>query len=124
MKGSGKINKNRNDIWIGFSIFAAELALFYYFWQNNLILTSSLLAVSAVVLFKWSTKLEIFLYFTGFFLGPVYDITLVPTGIWNYGNHILFGIPPWLPGAYGLGAVMIYKIGASLKNIFANKKYD
>ena len=117
MKISGKIKENRNDIWIGFAVFAAELILFHYFWQNNIVLTISLLAVSVVVLFKYSNKLEKFLYFTGFFLGPVYDIYLVPTGIWTYGNPVLFGIPPWLPLGYGLGAVMIFKIGASLKNI-------
>lgn len=107
---------NRKDIWIGLSIFISELALFYFFWKNNTALAISLLAVSALVLLRYSGKLERFLYFTGFFLGPIYDISLVPAGVWTYGNPVLLGIPPWLPVAYGLGAVMIYKIG----NYFAN----
>ena len=101
----------------GIVIFWLELGLFYYFWRSNVLLTFAILLLSIVILVKFADKKEIILYFTGFFLGPVYDIVLVPTGIWTYGNPILLGIPPWLPAAYGLGAVMIFKIGNSLNNI-------
>ncbi len=111
-----KLKENRNNLWIGLLIFLSELVMLYYFWQNNLVLTLSLLALSAIILFGWSNKLERILYFTGFFLGPVYDITLVHTGIWTYGNPILFGLPPWLPISYGVGAVMLFKVGSSIAN--------
>ena len=90
------------DIAIGLFVFAAEIFLFYFLWKNNMALTVSLLTVSFFVLLGWANKEERLVYFVGFFLGPIVDLSLVPTGIWSYGNPTIFGVPPWLPIAYGL----------------------
>ena|SRR3989344_6931119 len=105
------------EIITWFFILLLEIFLLYLYWKNNIILTAALIIVSIFILLKMSNKNEIILYFTGFFLGPIYDLVLVSTGIWTYGNPLVLGVPPWLPFAYGIGAVMIIKIGSSVRSI-------
>ena len=111
----------KKDILIGIFIFLLDIALLYYLWKNNAFLTLSFLIISAVVLIFWTNKEQKFLYIAGFILGPVYDITLVPTGIWNYGNPTMFGVPLWLPPAYGASIVAIVKIGKGIQNIIQKR---
>jgi len=112
------MEKTEKDILIGVFIFALEIMLFLYLWQNNTILTISLFIVSVVVLLAWTDKEEKFLYFTGLILGPIVDITVVNSGIWTYGNPTIFGIPLWLPLGYALGTVVIIKVGKSTAKFF------
>src|SRR3989344_5441722 len=108
------MDKNKKDFLVGSLVFALEILLFYYLWKNNVILSVSLAAVSIVVLAKFSGKEEKVLYFVCFVLGPIFDLTFVPRGVWSYANPTLFGVPVWLPFAYGLGTVMIVKIGNAI----------
>lgn len=109
------------DMFIGLLIFALELVLFNYLWRNNAILSAALGSISALVLLKWAEKEEKFLYLAGFILGPIYDLMLVPRGIWNYGNPTILNMPMWLPLAYGLGVILIVKIGKGMAGIFSGK---
>ena len=117
-----KMDNHHKEFLIGVMIFVLELLFFYYFWKNNILLTSAILLLSALTLMKFADKGEIFLYLTGFFLGPVFDIVLVPTGIWTYGNPYILSVPPWLWPSYGLGVIMIFKISKSLATFFKGKK--
>ena len=107
----------KKDIFIGFLVFTIDILFFYFFWENNIVLTALLLALSVVVLIWLSSREERILYFTGFALGPVFDLILVPRGAWNYGSPFIFGVPLWLPFAYGIGTVMIVKIGKSIAKL-------
>ncbi len=108
----------KKDIIIGFLIFTLDIALIFFFWKNNILLTSALLIVSAFILFSWSSKEEKILYFACFILGPFYDLILAPAGAWSYGNPTTFGIPIWIYPAYGNSIVAIIKIGKSVARIF------
>ncbi|MBI2656477.1 hypothetical protein HYX03_01945 [Candidatus Woesearchaeota archaeon] len=112
------MNEAKKDILIGFLIYTAELILFYYLWKNNIVLTIALVFVSVFVLLKWTDKEGKFVYFAGFILGLLIELTLVPTGIWSYGNPTIFGIPLWLPLGYGIGAVVAIKAGKSVSKLF------
>ena len=111
------MEQNKKDILIGFAVLALEIALFYYFWKNNIVLTFLFLAISAVVLSKFTGKEEKVLYITCFILGPVFDLTLVPRGVWTYGNPTVYGVPLWLPFSYGIVTVMIVKIGRAIAKL-------
>ena len=78
----------------------------------------SFLIVSAFVLLRWTNREEKFVYFAGFFLGPIIDLILVPTGVWSYGNPTMFRIPMWLPMSYGILIVTAIKIGKATANLF------
>ena len=112
------MDKNKKDILIGFIILALEIILLYFFWKNNKILAVAFLIMSVFVLLLWTNKGEKVLYFTGFILLPLYDLILVSRGVWSYGNPTIYGVPIWLPFAYGLGTVMIVKIGNSVSRIY------
>lgn len=108
----------QKDLLIGFLIISVEIALFYYFWKNNILLTTFLAAISFLVLLKWADKKEKLLFFVGFLIGPVYDIILVPAGVWNYANPTFLNVPMWLPLAYGLGMVTVVKIWKNLTELY------
>ena len=112
------MDKPQKDILIGFVILTFEIILLYYLWKNNIALTITFLIMSVLVLLLWTNKEEKFLYFTGFILLPLYDLTLVPRGLWSYGNPTIYGVPIWLPFSYGLGTVMIVQIGKSITKIY------
>ena len=111
------MDKPRKDIFIGFLVLIIAILFLYFFWENNIALTALLLALSAVVLIWLSSREERILYFTGFILDPVFDLILVPRGAWTYGSPFIFGVPLWLPFAYGIVTVMIVKIGKSIAKL-------
>lgn len=122
-KGKGSWEyKYKRDFFIGIGILLLNLLLVYYFWQNNLVLTLALISFSVIVLLKFADRQEIIFYFTGFFLGPIFDLILVPRGVWAYINPAIYGIPLWLSPLYGLGTLMIVKIGKSLSDFFSSKQ--
>lgn|SRR3989338_5971335 len=106
------------DLITGTIIFFLDIFLLYFLWKNNLALTSAFAILSVILLLFLTCKEEKFTYFIGFILGPIYDITLVPAGIWTYGNPTLFSVPIWLPLTYGLSLVSILKISRSTYKIF------
>ena len=112
------MDKPQKDILIGFICLALEIVLLYYLWKNNLMLSLILLFISAIILTKFSNKKEKILYFLGFVFLPIFDLTLVPRGVWTYGNPTIYGVPIWLPFSYGLGTVMIVKIGNSIGKLY------
>ena len=112
------MDENRKNLLIGFMAFILEIVLFYYLWENNIILTISLILVSAFILIWFSSREEKILYFACFILGPLFDLLLVPRGVWSYANPTFFNVPLWLPAAYGIGTVIIVKIGNSISGMF------
>lgn len=116
------MNEAKKDVLIGLLIFVLNIVLFYYLWQNNIVLTIAFLVISAFVLLKWANKEEKFVYFAGFFLGPILDIVLVPRGVWLYGNPTIFRIPLWLPLTYGILTITAIKIGKSIAKLVSKTK--
>jgi len=84
------MEKNKKDILVGFIIFVLEISLLYFLWKNNIALTISLLVISANVLLKFANKKERIFYFLGFIFLQIFDLILVPRGVWNYGNPTIF----------------------------------
>lgn len=111
----------QKDILIALMIFAVELILFYYLWRNNLLLTISLATLSFFVLLKWADKQERIMFIAGFLMGPIYDLVLVPAGVWTYGAPTIFNVPAWLPVAYGLGIVILVKIGKNAAQLYSER---
>lgn len=112
------MNEYKKDFLIGIFIFVLNIIFLYYLWQNNSVLTLSLLVISIFILLFWTSKEEKILYLIGFVLVPIYDLILVPTGIWSYGNPTIFRVPLWLPLLYGILTVTAIKIGRNLAKIF------
>ena len=77
-----------------------------------------LLVVSAIALIAFCSREERVLYFVCFVLTPIFDLTLVPRNVWTYGNPTIYGVPIWIPFAYGLGTVMLVKIGRAIAKLY------
>lgn len=113
-----KMGQATKDILIGLFVFVLFIVLLYYLWRNNIIVTIAFFGISAFLLLAWTNKEEKFVYFAAFILGTIIDITLVPIGVWIYGNPTIFSVPIWLPFAYGVLTVTAIKIGKALAKFF------
>ena len=85
---------------------------------SELALTAFIVAVSLLILVMKRHKNEQRLFITGIFTGCVIEIGLRQLGyqqIWTEAS--LFGIPYWLPIAWGLGFVVITRFGVHLRGL-------
>jgi len=92
---------------IEFVLFVIGIILISFFYNNNLLLTS-LLIISLLIITKiWHQKDDIYFFLVAAILGPVSEIIMIHFGVWQYTNPTAFGIPLWLPLAWGLSAIII-----------------
>ncbi|HAU07969.1 MAG: hypothetical protein UW46_C0001G0126 [Candidatus Yanofskybacteria bacterium GW2011_GWF1_44_227] len=77
----------------------------------------AIFSVVLIWLFKYNSG-EFYLYFVGVILGVVIEIGMRTLGyqqIWPKAH--LFGVPYWLPLIWGVGFVVIARIGIFLRTI-------
>jgi len=115
------MNNPKKEIVLGLMVYLADIVLFYFLWENNILLGIYFFLISVFLLFWNSDSQEKFAYFVSFFLGPIIDIVLVPTGIWKYENQTLLQIPLWLPFAYGIFGLVLIKISKAAFKISVKK---
>ncbi len=94
-------------LWVVLVLCAAAL------WQSPLTLTAIYIAGSAVCLVLWWSKQAGVMYACGFVLGPGGELVAVAYGAWEYAEA-LFLIPLWLPPAWGLAALILFRLATSI----------
>ena len=86
--------------------------------MSELALTLFALSVSAL-LFYWHNRIgERYLFFLGFVIGLVIEVGFRFLGyqqVWAEAS--LFGVPVWLPVAWGAGFIMITRLGAWIRGL-------
>ena len=80
------------------------------FFENNFLLTAIFVILCGIRMALYHKKDDIFFFVSGAFLGPLSEAILVQFGVWQYANPTLFGIPIWLPLAWGLAIMMIKRL--------------
>lgn len=85
---------------------------------SELALTAFIVVVSLVILMMRNHKNERKLFIIGITVGSIIEIGLRQLGYqqtWTEAS--LFGVPYWLPIAWGLGFVIITRVGVHLRGI-------
>lgn len=112
----------KNSFTKEFSIPAFALILFFLLESqgslSELGLTFFIIGVSAL-LFNWYTRIEeIYLYGMGTAIGSVIEIGFRLLGYQQTWTHAsFFGVPFWLPFAWGMGFVLITRLGIYVRGI-------
>jgi len=88
--------------------------LFFTFW---LLLISNLwpypiLLLSYFILTK--SKNDALIYIIAGITDPLGEIIVSKSGLWTYHGTTLLGIPYWLPLAWGITAISVYKLISAL----------
>lgn len=109
-----------NEFWLP----ASALVLFFLF-QAQGTLSEGFLTIFAfglsALLFAWNTRMgEVYLYYIGIVIGLALEIGFRFLGyqqVWLDAS--LFGIPYWLPIVWGIGFVLITRLGLYMRGINA-----
>lgn len=69
-------------------------------------------------LFRTSTKIkpEIILFWVGIVLGTIIELGMTQISRAQFWENTFFAVPLWLPLAWGVGAVVFYRLGKDLEN--------
>ncbi|MBI2610216.1 hypothetical protein HYW53_03545 [Candidatus Giovannonibacteria bacterium] len=93
------------------------ILLSYLFWQNNILLFIIYLVLTLALIFWHKDKTEFIIFVYGIIIGLIVEVigTQV-SGYQSFTNPNLWGIPFWLPIAWGYGFIAMKRIGFVLKN--------
>lgn len=87
-------------------------------FHGNEYVPLAVVIIFSMLLYTYSKDRKIIttLYFFGFFLGVVIEVSLTSLDrvqIWE--NASVLSVPLWLPFAWGLGSMLFYKLGKDLE---------
>lgn len=110
-------NRFKKELLFEFIIFSLGISFIVFFWKNN-ILTAMLLLILYITANRFlHKKHDIVFYISGGILGPTAEIVCIRYGAWSYANPTYFGIPIWLPLAWGFASVMLVRISETFVKI-------
>jgi hypothetical protein len=82
-----------------------------FFWKNNLVCSLLIIAGLCFTFIIRSNKADGLSFLAGAVIGSLGEIIVVNSGAWNYSNPTIAGIPLWLPLAWAMTCVLIYRFG-------------
>lgn len=87
---------------------------------NELSLTAFIITVAFCIFIVKDHRNELWLFVCGFAVGCIIEIGLRILGYQqNWAQASLFGVPYWLPIAWGVGFVLITRFGMYLRGVRA-----
>ncbi len=93
------------------------ILLSYLFWQNSVLLFIIYLVLTLGLIYFHKDKTEFIIFFYGIVIGGLVEIVGTQvSGYQSFTKSDFFGIPVWLPVAWGYGFVVMKRIGFILKN--------
>lgn len=101
------------DIAVQLSIYAGCIAVVSQLWQRPFALLAALVFISAAMLWKWHSRMDLAFYALAFFLGPVGEAVAVWYGVWEYGRPLLL-VPVWLPFLWGIVAMFMRRLAEAV----------
>jgi len=103
-------------------VFALLTLIFPLIFFRNIILTTFLLVILAIVgLIKWNSKLTLIMFIFGGVGGGVAEIIAVYFGVWQYSLANVFNVPLWLFFVWGNASAFLYQTACELKNFGVKK---
>ena len=88
-------------------LFCAGITAISLFYANNFLLTFLLIITWLIGMKGWHKNHDIYFLIAGAIIGPLGEIVCIYFGAWRYVNPTFFGIPIWLPLAWGLAIMLI-----------------
>jgi hypothetical protein len=93
-------------------------AVFFFFWillisqlwKYPIILLVILSVISVIYLGLKRSKTDLIIFLIAGISGPIGEGLVSASGLWTYHGETLLGIPYWLPLAWGITAVAVYKL--------------
>lgn len=101
-----------------FLMSSATLLLVYLFWTETTLLPILLLCISFISLqFQPDRKSAALLFVVTAVFGSISEIFLIHIGVWHYALPQLYGIPVWLPLAWGNASLFIKETYSAIRYV-------
>ncbi len=91
-------------------IFWIFIVMLSFFWKNTIATACIIIAIYLVRAYFWKKKGDVALYITGFILGTAAELFGTSMGVWQYAQTDFLNVPLWLPFAWGVALVLMYRI--------------
>jgi hypothetical protein len=98
---------------IELGIYLVAIALVCLLWARPMVLALCFVVMSVLVLCRWHTRSDLFIYAVGFVLGPGGEMVAIHFGAWEYAKPLLL-VPLWLPPVWGIAAVVMRRLAETL----------
>lgn len=95
------------------SVYALTVALTGLLWPRPVILTMAFALFSVLLLWRWHSRSDVAYFCLAMLLGPLGEFVAVGFGAWEYSRPWV-NIPIWLPLAYGITGLFLYRIAGWL----------
>ncbi len=105
MDGEAQSMNRAKSLWISLAVQSAAFlymaACVSLLWRNNLLLLGAMSAECVVALALWHDRLDLSFFLVIGLLGALAEALFVHSGVWQYANPTVLGIPVWFPVAFG-----------------------
>lgn len=91
-------------------IFSSWLALFCLLWKEPFLLMLILLGLTLIYFLFYRRSDDMMWFVAAAILGPIGEAIVSASGLWTYHGATIFGVPFWLPLAWGLTTIVFRKI--------------
>lgn len=91
------------------TFFTFWLILISTLWKNPILLTIILLIISCLYFILFKAEKGVYFFFAAAIFGPIGETIVSANGLWTYHGVTIFGIPYWLPLAWGITAAALHK---------------
>ena len=85
------------------------LLLISILWPEPLYLTIILLIITCLYFLFFKEQNGLYYFLAAAVFGPIGEAIVSANGLWTYHGQTVFGIPYWLPLAWGITAVALHK---------------
>lgn len=112
----GLLGRTWERLALYLSIYGLTVLLTSLLWQRPATLTLAYALISLLLLWRSHSRSEVAYFGLAALLGPVGEFVAVGFGAWEYSLPLV-RIPIWLPLAYGIVGLGLYKVAGLLLQI-------
>jgi len=95
-------------------LWALAVCLVMLFRGSNPLMAGSVMLVFAGRELLWHRRGDLPLFLIGFVCGPAIEFAGTVLGVWTYAQPSFLNLPLWLPPAWGISAVVLFRVGGCL----------
>ena len=116
-----KIKKEWKNILFN-TVFAVLTLFFVIVFNKNIILTTILLSIIAIIaLYIWKSKITLIIFIIGAVSGTLAEMIAINYNVWSYSFTNFINIPIWLFVVWGNASSFIYQTALEIKKLGITK---
>ena len=104
-------------IYFEILIYSLEVACVLFLFYKPAILAILLFVLSSIYLVIIKSKRLTIIYLLAMIVGPFAELAAILRGAWVYLHPTIFGLPVWLPFAWGIVTMFIFRISEVINEL-------